>query len=358
MSRRQIALAALAAAVAVAVVVGALPGGGGDDSADSSADGSADDPADDRGRAAATGPALTGPVDRYVALGDSFTAGPLIPYVDATQPTCLRSSANYPAVLGAWVDAGRVVDVSCTAADTGDLNDRGDGSGAAPPQLRAVTAGTDLVTLGTGGNDFGVFGSLVTRCPALAAADPDGAPCRESFAGGDGSDRLLGRMPAVERRLVVALDEVARRAPHAVVAAVGYPRIVPAAGSCAALPFAAGDYAWADRVERALNAALSRAARTTGAVYVDTYAASRGHDACAGAQAWVNGRDSRATRALAYHPYATGMVGAASAAYTSLTGAQPGPRRLREAARLTRERPAGTLSLREQRIMAALVAGG
>lgn len=348
MSRRPLALVSLAVgtssvAVLLALVVLALPARDGDVTAPSGPGG---------------GPALTDPVDRYVALGDSFTAGPLIPYVDTGRTACLRSSANYPAVLGAWLDARRVVDVSCSGADTTDLLGTGEGlGGPAPPQLAAVTADTDLVTLGTGGNDFGIFGSLVGRCPSLAAEDRSGTPCRESFIRRDGSDRLLDRMPAVERRLVAALAATARRAPDAVIAVVGYPRILPASGSCAALPFAAGDYAWVDRVERALNAALSAAARRADAVYVDTYGASRGHDACAGPDAWVNGQDTRPIEALAYHPYASGMLGAASEAYTALTDQPPTAAQRRQADRLAQWRPPGTLTLRGQRFVAALVSG-
>jgi hypothetical protein len=33
----------------------------------------------------------------YVALGDSYTAGPLIPVVREDAPGCFRSTSNYPA---------------------------------------------------------------------------------------------------------------------------------------------------------------------------------------------------------------------------------------------------------------------
>lgn len=297
---------------------------------------------------------IRGPVDRYVALGDSFTAGPLIPYVDETRTDCLRSSANYPAVLGRWLGAGDVVDVSCIGADTSDLP---------AGQLAAVTASTDLVTVGIGGNDFGVFGALVARCPALAATDPTGAPCRKAFTAPDGTDRLAARMGEVERRVAAVLGEIGRRAPDAVRAVVGYPRLLPTSGppadrTCPQLPFAVGDYRWVDGVEQALNAALTAAAERSGAVYIDTYAGSRGHDACAGAAAWVNGRRTLATEALAYHPLAAGMVGSAKVAYETLTGTRPTRPMLRRAERQTQQRPPGALTLPAQRVLAALLSIG
>ena len=50
----------------------------------------------------AASPASAAPTGAYVALGDSYTAGPLIP--DQVFPFgCLRSDANYPNVVQeAW----------------------------------------------------------------------------------------------------------------------------------------------------------------------------------------------------------------------------------------------------------------
>lgn len=298
------------------------------------------------GPSAASGRLEAFSVDRYVALGDSFTAGPLIPYVDASRTTCLRSSANYPAVLGRWLGAERVVDNSCSGADTGDL----------AAQATAVTRATDLVTVGMGGNDFDLFATLVGRCATLAERASD-APCRDAFARPDGASAVRSAIQRVEHRLARGLQDIRRRAPGAVLAVVGYPRIVPLGGTCDALPFAPGDYGFADQVERALNRALAAAAARTGSTYVDTYGPSLGHDACAGARAWVNGQRSVATEALAYHPFVAGMRASAEAAYVALTGAPPTSRMLTEAEQQAAIRPAGSLTLREQRVLAAVFTG-
>ena len=294
-------------------------------------------------------PPLTGPVDRYVALGDSFTAGPLIPYVDADRAVCLRSSANYPSVLGRWLRADRVVDVSCSGADTEDLR---------AEQLRSVTADTDLVTVGIGGNDFSIFATLARECPELASSDPAGAPCRVALRRPDGTDPLLAQADRVGDRLVGVLRTVTERAPDAVVAVIGYPRLLPASDTCASVPLAAGDYAFADRVERRLNAALRQAAVRTGATYIDTYGPSRGHDACAADAAWVNGQDTRAVRALGFHPYESGMRATAAAAYRTLTGEPATAAMQQRAVQQADRRPPGTLTLREQRLVAALLGAG
>lgn len=332
-------LVALAAASAAGL---AVLGGSGGTASSRSAETAADNGADP-GRAPAGTPPNR-PVRRYVALGDSFTAGPLIPYVDATLTRCLRSSANYPAVLGRWLGARQMVDRSCSGADTGDLGQ----------QQSALTADTDLVTVGMGGNDFGIFGLLASRCPGVAGAEPLGSPCRDLFARPDGTDSMLARTVRVERRLVAGLRGVIEAAPGAAIAVVGYPRLVPPSGTCTALPFAVADYPWVDRVERALNEALARAAMVVGALFVDTYTGSRGHDVCAGGDAWVNGRRTVATRALAFHPYAAGMRATAAQVHARLTGSRPSPAMVRGAERRAGVRPPGTLSLREQRVVAAL----
>lgn len=241
-------------------------------------------------------------VDRYVALGDSFTAGPLIPQV-VPALGCVRSTHDYPVLVAAALEARSLTDVSCSGADTTDLrNPQATGFAVVPPQLSALSADTDLVTLGIGGNDFGVYRRLVSVCPRVRALDPGGAPCRAHFRG-PGGNRLLAAVERTGARLVRAVAQVRARAPRATVLVVGYPRVAPRRGTCpSVLPFADGDYRFADLVERRLNAALRAAARGGGALFVDTYAASRGHDACAGARAWLNGQRTDVGRALAYHP--------------------------------------------------------
>jgi lysophospholipase L1-like esterase len=251
----------------------------------------------------AQGTTVVPEVREYVALGDSYTAGPFIP---RSIPAfgCFRSTHNYPAILATAVEAEKAVDVSCSGADTGDMTaPQHTGFAVVPPQLAALSPDTDLVTLGIGGNDSDVFGSLVSVCPDLRASDPHGSPCRERFSAG-GRDLLLSAAADTQRRVAAVLRKVHRRAPDARVLVVGYPRIAPTDATCPeVLPFADGDYRYADLVERRLNASLRGAARRAGAGYVDTYRASRGHDACAGPDAWVNGQQTVLVRAQSYHPF-------------------------------------------------------
>ena len=220
------------------------------------------------------------PVD-YVALGDSFSAGPLVPDARSDPPGCFRSTNNYPAYLAGYLGVRSYRDVTCSGAQTRDLQrpQQLAFGQTAPAQLDALSAGTDLVTVGIGGNDFGLFGSIVGTCGALRDRDPRGAPCRRSFTrriDGRPVDTKARDARRVEDRVARVLRAVARRAPEADVYVVGYPRLLPERGRCAAVSFAAGDYPWGRRVERLLNDSLSAAAERSGATFVDLYPASLG----------------------------------------------------------------------------------
>ncbi|HVV11959.1 SGNH/GDSL hydrolase family protein [Amycolatopsis sp.] len=264
--------------------------------------------------------AATPHYSRYVALGDSYTAGPLIPLQRLDPLGCFRSTANYPAQLALRLLTPSYTDVSCSGADTGDMTATQTVTlGSNPPQLNALHADTDLVTIGIGGNDGAVFGTIVGTCPGLRASDPAGNPCQRHFTV-DGVDTIKAEITQTQANITAVLAQIHARAPRAKVLAIGYPRIAPPTGTCpAVLPFADGDYAWLNSVEEALNTAIAKAAAADGATsYVDTFTPSLGHDACAGPAAWINGQSIQPT-AAPYHPNLRGMTGLARIAYAALS---------------------------------------
>jgi lysophospholipase L1-like esterase len=244
-------------------------------------------------------------VAEYVAMGDSYSAGPFIPSTDLAGG-CLRSDHNYPSLLARRLAVRTFVDVTCSGASTRDLShfQRTYGDTRLPPQMKALTRRTDLVTLGIGGNDLNLFSTLIRTCIRLAAADPTGSPCARELAT-RGPD-LAAATRTISDRVAAALRGVRARAPRATVLLVGYLRLVPEVGTCRALPLATGDYAEGRRISAVLDRALRRAAKRAGVRFADMYTASRGHDVCS-ERPWVNGRVTDRTRALAYHPLAAGM---------------------------------------------------
>jgi lysophospholipase L1-like esterase len=256
----------------------------------------------------------------YVALGDSYTSGPFIPAQRFDPLGCGRSTANYPSVVAGALHPGEFTDVSCAGAETGSMTQpqKVPFNGTNAPQLDALRADTDLVTLGIGGNDFGVFGGLISTCPGLRAGDPTGNPCEAHFTS-NGVNTLETAIGDVRPRVETVLAGIHQRSPGARVLVVGYPRIAPETGHCpGVLPFADGDYGWLSRVEQGLNQALESAAANGDAEFVDTFGPSLGHDACARGSAWINGKDRNIFVAAAYHPVKAGMAGIAAVVLKAL----------------------------------------
>jgi len=237
----------------------------------------------------------------YVALGDSYTSGPGIGGAPAVsgRPVCGQSADNYPHLVAASLRLS-LHDVSCGGAQTGSMTQpQVRANVSVPPQLSALTADTDLVTLGIGANDNQVFMRIVGGCVQLALSDPHGSPCADALGSRAAFAVYRARLTA---SIVAVVGEIRRRAPQARVLLIGYPQVVPAHGSCAALPLATGDYPFAREANETFNAALSAAARRTGSTYVDVWGAAAGHDICA-ATPWIAGK-LPAEDGLAYHPYA------------------------------------------------------
>ena len=254
--------------------------------------------------------------ERYVALGDSYTSAPGVLWPRLDRLTCYTSTNNYPALLADNLGLGSYTDGSCGGADTTNMTDPQVPPipiGTHPAQFSYLRANTDLVTVGIGGNDFGVFGELTGTCPDLRPADPAGSPCKDKYVV-NGTDTMKEKVAMTGGRVQAVLAGVHQRSPGAKVVLVGYPRIAPPSGTCPdVLPFADGDVAWLNDVEMALNTALAKAAANDGATtFVDMYPASLGHDACAGSNAWIQGKDTDFFAAVAYHPFKAGMVGMAT----------------------------------------------
>lgn len=263
--------------------------------------------------------------ERYVALGDSYTSGPFVPFQRLDPLGCGRSTNNYPSFLAAALDVETYVDVSCGGARTDHMTaEQAVIAGSNPPQFDALDDEIDLVTIGIGGNDFGVFGELLDVCPALRADDPTGAPCAEHF-NQDGVDVMLERIARTEKRVEDVLVGITERAPDADVYVVGYPRIIPVSGTCPdILPFADGDYTYLDGIEQALNEALAAAAERAGVAYVDAFGPSIDHDACgASGRAWIQGQQLNIFWAAPYHPNLYGMAGVAGIGFDAIVGTEP-----------------------------------
>jgi GDSL-like lipase/acylhydrolase family protein len=212
----------------------------------------------------------------YVAMGDSYTAGPGITPPSPTAPAdCAQSAANYPHLVASALGLS-LTDVSCSGAKTEDFTvsqfpDQ-------PPQFNALSAATEVVTVGMGGNDHNLFATLLVGCTETDAGKPNvGAPCKKKFGAFVKTTLAEDAKPQEE-----AFAEIHVLAPNAKVFIVGYPEITPTNGYCpTAIPWTTDDLKWFHKsVQSRGNAGLKREAAATGAVFVNTFAPSAGHNAC------------------------------------------------------------------------------
>lgn len=234
---------------------------------------------------------------KYVALGDSYSAGSGVgPTANTWYSGCIQSARNYPKILAGFLGT-TVKDVSCAGAETRHFREtqyRQTG-----PQLDHVRSDTELVTMTIGGNDSGAFFSTFFGCAFTLGRGPT---CEERF--GAATDATLQNVtyPAV----VQALQDVRARAPKATVAILTYPLLLPPQGGCRSkMPIAERDVPYIYRLQLTLNDVIKRAARQTGAFLIDLDGPSKGHDACqAESVRWV---EPVAGGSNIVHPGAVGM---------------------------------------------------
>lgn len=261
--------------------------------------------------------ARAAPDSAYVALGDSYTAGPVIPPQDGVPGGCLRTSRNYPHVVAATLGLA-LHDVSCSSAKTDHLfGPQAVAGGPNPPQLDAVREGTGIVTVGIGGNDIG-FGEIVTSCVALL---PTGSSCQGKFAGPAG-DEISRRIAATAPKVRAVVAEVRRRAPAARIYLIGYPAILPEhdLGCWPFMPIALEDVAYLRGKQKELNAMIAASAAASGATFVDLYTPSLGKDACGlPGFRWVEPAVP-ISLAAPVHPNAEGMQAMAAIVAAAIAG--------------------------------------
>jgi lysophospholipase L1-like esterase len=271
-----------------------------------------------------TNPATANPdLERYVALGDSYVAGPGI--AQQIDPRCGRSDHNYPHVAAAKLGM-ELKDVSCGNATTKELSEPQrdqQGNQINAPQLDALNEDTDVVTLGIGGNDIG-FSEIVRTCVTRGLINPTGNPCQRHYTE-TGTDQLVAAIGATAPKVATALDEIHRRAPDAQVFVVGYPTILPATGPGCFLtvPIAAGDVPYLrDVVIGGLNTMLASTAQAHNANFIDTATPTVGHDVCQPSGVRYIEGVNPAPPAAAVHPNAAGMAAIGDVVARAL-GAQP-----------------------------------
>jgi lysophospholipase L1-like esterase len=224
-------------------------------------------------------PALASAAD-YVALGDSYSSGTgTRSYFDTN---CERSVSAYPYLIKGSLGSSFSFQ-ACGGAKTQDVINN---------QLSALSADTDYVTMSIGGNDAG-FSSVITQCakPWPYSCDGD-VNTAQSFI----ANTLPGRLDNL-------YNLIRSKAPNAVVAIVGYPRLFNG-DDCNALTFFSSDEETRlnQTADQLADVERSRA-RAHGFTFVDVRQAFIGHAVCDNPE-WLNGLSNPTSES--YHPNATG----------------------------------------------------
>lgn len=238
------------------------------------------------------------PADRYVALGDSYTSGLGMPaQVPAICGT--NSSLSYPHLVAQQLglDASAFFDASCPGAST---------QGVTSLQLPHLDASTTLVTMTVGGDNTGIFSSVIT-CTTM---NPNTSVCGQAWL----DSQFAPAVAAAAPDLAQLLQAIHQRAPQALVLLVNYLAIHPqqGAGCYPASPtdpgnrFAYADIPYLRQSEVILNTMLAEQAAANGAILVDAYSLSVEHDSCeAEGVRWVE-PEVNGVGASPLHPNAAG----------------------------------------------------
>jgi lysophospholipase L1-like esterase len=254
---------------------------------------------------------------KYVSLGDSYTAGPLIPNQQTNPTGCLRSDHNYPHLVAMSLSGTVLSDVSCSGATTDDMTQSQSVpfGGTNPPQFNALQPDTTAVSLTIGGNDIG-FTSIAENC---FSAVNSGTPCQDKYVV-NGDDQIADRINATAPKVAAVLDGIRTRSPHAKVFVLGYLDILPDSGQGCypQMPITDGDVPYLVAKEKQLNSMIQSVTLTKGDVYVDAYTASIGRDACQlPTVRWVEPL-SPVNPAAPLHPNAAGMQAYANVLLTAM----------------------------------------
>jgi lysophospholipase L1-like esterase len=232
--------------------------------------------------------------DKYVALGDSYSAG------NGANSTnldwgCNRNTYAYPYLVSQQRPNTQLTFVACSGAVTGDVLNN---------QVNAVTADTKLVTITIGGNDVG-FTSLIVACTTLG--------CQSQI--NSSNSQIVNELPA---KLNATYAAIKSRAPGARVVVVGYPRPF-AHRTC----FAATGVSLSEEDQlNALTDNLDNVIRARAQAYAFSYADPNpywaGHDVCSSSR-YTNGLVLIPTTD-SYHPTRAGYANGYTPAVRAIVG--------------------------------------
>lgn len=259
-----------------------------------------------------------GKAQRYVAMGDSAAAAPLVPGDVRTPLSCIRSGKNYPSLVADDLVVNAFQDMTCSGAKTDHFFEAQDDN---PPQLSAVTSDTTLVSIGPiGAND------IQTTIPFLECINPlppgVGSPCLFNTQGDQDDATRYGKpLSTVKANLEKAIASIHATAPNASIFLVGYGVYFPQGGCWPEQPYWPETADFIQSLHNRVNAVLKQVAEENGATYVDTQTAeATSHSPCAPLfNRWISGVVTERVSVL-FHPTDIGAVANAQIVANAVRG--------------------------------------
>jgi hypothetical protein len=237
-------------------------------------------------------PAAAAPV-KYAALGDSYSSGVGTRSYFSASGACHRSPFAYPEIIAhrlGW----QLAFAACADAKAGDVLNH---------QLGALSRDTQRVSITIGGNDAG-FGPVIKAC--IPAPNPFPVTCSSHIAAANAF--ISNKLPGILDHLFATIHS---RAPHALVAVVGYPHLFVAGGAqCGPLDPFDHDQVKLNHTADLLAGVMGARARAHGFLFVDVRTAFASHEICSGHE-WLNGPSN--PQMESFHPNRQGQ-----AAYAAL----------------------------------------
>jgi lysophospholipase L1-like esterase len=224
---------------------------------------------------------------RYVALGDSYSAGLGAGHDIGSSGACDRSRAAYSALWAKAEDPASYVSVACSGATTNSM---------VRHQLGALSKSTTLVSLTIGGNDVGFQHVLQTcilssnaKCARVIAA-----------AGHAAAHKLPGH-------LLRALAAIRAAAPAAKVVVLGYPQLFDLAHPACIDGLSHIDEVHLNQAAAVLDATIAATARKSGDVFGSVRATFTARHRLCGGASWIHGI-AFFNLHESFHPTATGQA--------------------------------------------------
>jgi lysophospholipase L1-like esterase len=241
--------------------------------------------------------ATSPPALRYVALGDSYSAGVGAGSYLAASGACERSTKAYSQL---WADAhapASYVSVACSGATTSDVT----GS-----QLSALGGAITLVSITVGGNDIG-FAHVMRDCVLHSTST-----CVREVTGAEQEARSV--LPS---RLAALYTAIRAAAPHAEVVVLDYPRLYDL-HTLFCVGLSSTDRSKINEGADVLDGVIAAAVgRRPGFAFADVRSAfGHGHEICDGSS-WLHSIDWTDLNS-SYHPTASGQSGGYLPAFTAM----------------------------------------